>query len=104
MPLLVVNLYAAEVREVVRQEEGVKALMTMVQSSDIRVQRMALKAINNILTDCEPFDNQEAFIEANGFIVFLKMLLTVDKSEEVMIQYLLNILSFLIQCGMFCTF
>lgn len=94
------NFYIAEVRDVVREENGVSSLMRMVQSTDIRVQRMALKAINNMLTDCKPFLNQEAFVESNAMIVFLKMLLTLPAEESMMIRYVLNILSSLILCRM----
>ena len=71
----------------------------MVQSTDIRVQKMALKAINNVLTDCEPHHNQEAFLREEGTLVFLRMLLTLPlQTEEVMFTYVLNILSSLLLC------
>lgn len=82
-----------------RNEGGIPALLTMVQSTDIRVQRMALKAINNVVIDCESLLNQEEFVNQDGLIIFLKLLLTVDQNEKTMIHYLLNIISSLIQTG-----
>ena len=98
MEIEIINLMIAEVQEAVRNEGGIPALIRMVQSSDIRVQRMALKAINNILTECTA-ETQETFLENGATVILLKMLLTTSLEEEsALVEYIINIFSSLLLC------
>ena len=71
----------------------------MIQSKDYRVQKMAIKALNNVLTDCTPFNNHLSVINVNGVVTLMRIMLTTTAEHQDLLPYALNILSFLSKCG-----